>query len=732
MTNRPKFRLGIAMAGAVSAGAYTAGVIDYLLETLRDWQVEKDKNRAIMEVLFPEKEENGKLTESEVKKLEEKGYNFAIPMHDVIIEVFGGASAGAMTAAVTTLALCTEIKPVATRVEGDKPTGNLIYDAWVNLNDGKASDDSTLIQMFGTEDLNDEKKRIPSLLNSKPILRIGQKAAQVLKDKSGTLKKLSDYPYISEKLEIILSLCSLRGIPIEIGFEADKQNGEHLGAHRMKVHKLYAHFGICDNPPDHILPLDPSSNDHLDNLINCAVASGAFPFGLSSVQVQQPKEGKKKEGIIPAPDSNYLEAQIRRLFYANQEEGNGNVRMVPGVGHFETTVVDGGTINNEPFGEVLKILERHSEEDRLALEAALPEGSTNSNQTPDYYALLMIDPFPNDNKPEAPFEATESIEQMLFPLFGAVRGQAMVKEKEITAGFKLKHTRGLIKPQDGDKEYPIASGSLGGFGGFFKKEFREHDFFLGRKNCQAFLRKYFFIEQDIIENDPANLFESYKKCLNSLQGKEDSVYQKMYDQFAYVEHSEEGYGYEKVRYPIIPDMKIKKASSRISEENGKKDTEIPGDLLQPQIEIEALNKLKKPLRRRIRTLFIKLLFKLISKKKKDEEIVLDHHRREKLMAEKVILPDSKSGCLYVYDQKRYDEEVAEQRKEEKALETTVDKIIKRNFKAPAIFHFPLFVLARLVLALGLILVMWPLINIIKEKVFRAIVTDFKKRGLLKS
>lgn len=710
------------MAGAVSAGAYTAGVIDYLLETLRDWQLEKDKNLAILRELFPGKEDHTSLNPDEINKLEEKGYDFGIPMHDVVIEVLGGASAGAMTAAVTTLALCTENNPVTTQVKGDGPTGNLIYDAWVNLNDGKNPGETTLVQMFGTEDLNNEKRFIPSLLNSKPILRIGQKAAQALKDKNGALKKISEYPYISENLEIILSLCSLRGIPIQIGFEAD---GDEEGGHRMKVHKLYAHFGMCENPPDHILPLDPSSNDDLDTLVNCAVASGAFPFGLSSIQVRQQENGPKEEAVIPSPNSKYLEAQIQRLFHSNQEGEKNMVKMVPGVGHFATTVVDGGTINNEPFGEVLKVLERHKEEEQQTLD-----GNPTSGPAPDYFALLMIDPFPNDEKGEEQFEATESIEQMLLPLFGAVRGQAMVKEKEITEGFKLNHTRGLIKPKDGDKEYPIASGSLGGFGGFFKKEFREHDFFLGRKNCQAFLRKHFFIDQAIIEKDKDNLFDSYKKCLNSLDGKENSVYKNMYDRFAYIDQPKGGYYGVNVRYPIIPDMKIKNANSRLPEENGEKGVEIPEKLRNPQCEMADLLKLKKPLRQRVRTIFFKLIAKMLFKKKKEKEMVLDPDRRSKLLAENVILPDPESGCLYVYDQARYDQEVAAQKMEEEELETTVDKIVKRYFKAPGILHYPVLYLAYLFLGIGLLIGMWPIINTISEKVFRSIVSDFKKRDLI--
>jgi len=38
------FHLGLCLAGAVSAGAYTAGVIDYLIEALDKWQKRKNEN----------------------------------------------------------------------------------------------------------------------------------------------------------------------------------------------------------------------------------------------------------------------------------------------------------------------------------------------------------------------------------------------------------------------------------------------------------------------------------------------------------------------------------------------------------------------------------------------------------------------------------------------------------------------------------------------------------------
>jgi len=45
----------------------------------------------------------------------------------------------------------------------------------------------------------------------------------------------------------------------------------------------------------------------------------------------------------------------------------------------------------------------------------------------------------------------------------------------------------------------MASAIMGGFGGFFHESFRRHDFQLGRRNCQAFLRWHFALP---ISNHP--------------------------------------------------------------------------------------------------------------------------------------------------------------------------------------------------------------------------------------
>src|SRR5258708_33698059 len=64
------FKISINMAGAISAGAYTAGVLDFLTEALDAWYAAK---RAGQDV----------------------------PIHDISIEAFSGASAGGMCAAIS-------------------------------------------------------------------------------------------------------------------------------------------------------------------------------------------------------------------------------------------------------------------------------------------------------------------------------------------------------------------------------------------------------------------------------------------------------------------------------------------------------------------------------------------------------------------------------------------------------------------------------------------------------
>lgn len=482
---RDAFKIGIAMAGAVSAGAYTAGVIDYLLETLEKWDQAKKKNEQV-----------GKDSEE---------YDKSVPMHDVIIEVIGGASAGGMTAAIAALAMFEGITPI-NKANLEKK-GNKLYDAWVNLND--TDELPTLEQMLQTGDIL-ANKEVQSLLNSDPI--------DAIADKAGELTQIKDLPeYISPNLEIILTITSLRGVPVAVNFfdskkkeEKEDLDAKDQPAHRMYVHKGIAHFRVGHQPYaeeyKHVIPFHANDEENRKMLLDCAKATGAFPLGLKS----------RALGI----KSSYIEAMVHRMFgLKNKEEADKIIKATAGDNTFNFVAVDGGTINNEPFGEIIDAMVEKCKDEP--------------------YAIIMIDPFPNfaeDKSKE--YKHPTSLLDLIPNIFGAIRAQAMVKETDILRGLAGDVTRRMIFPKKNDDKYPIACGALDGFGGFFSREFREHDFNLGRYNCQKFLRKHFTIS---VDKRGSAKYENWEK-----------VSDEQHKRF-HISGDPNSNGF----YPIIPDMDVK-------------------------------------------------------------------------------------------------------------------------------------------------------------------------------
>ncbi len=530
------------MAGAVSAGAYTAGVMDYILETLSKWEKAKEKNK---------------------KVLEEYGaghpdYDASIPMHDVIIEVIGGASAGGMTSAIASLSLFEGIRPI--NPENEERKDNKLYDCWVNLNDEQGT--PTLEQMLENDDIFDDDG-VSSILNSKPVEQIAMRALN--------LDRISMLPdYISKNLEVILTITSLRGIPLAINFfDQDKdepvESREDIlahAAHRMNLHKGIAHFRVMDRVeavPDHIIPFNPRNEQDRQLLVNCAIATGAFPIGL-------------KPRYLEGTKNHYIKSMAQRMFqppYSGDYDMSGWQNSINIVAKEEDDVfnfiaVDGGAVNNEPFGEVIRALEEKCQHD----------GSD--------YAVIMIDPFPNFETEEATEpNSNPKLAELIPAFFGAVRSQALMKESDLVRGLSSDYTRRMVFPsrkKDDDPDtkdpYPISCGSLDGFGGFFSKDFREHDFFLGRKNAQSFLRNYFCIPKGKAQHVEA--FSDWTE--------DDPRYKRFYS--AAVNG-----------YPIIPDL------SYDPEQYGDNALKVPE---RRRIPDKALFNLEKPLKKRLTEVLINI------------------------------------------------------------------------------------------------------------------------------
>ncbi len=436
------FHLGLCMAGAISAGAYTAGVVDYLLETLEKWEVEKEKAR------------------------QNPGAHKDIPMHDVVISVMTGASAGGMTAIITSAAIQNKIDPITIdrRNDEDYKKKNKFYHAWVNM-----EGDNMLMQLLSTSDIEKDKKA-RSLLNSEFIENIANEVIQIDKE------NMVDRKYIHPNLELLVTLSNISGIPYKIGFLSDAPGGYLF---YTKAHNDFGHFMLMKDDDELLatkgqIPLSYLLDKNVEVAKQCAMATGAFPIGLAQRKIK-----RNKKYIVENPF-------INRLYKAPN-----NDIAIPDP--YLTLNLDGGMINNEPFEYTRQLLKRRTDEDAIS----------NSNFNSFKSCTLMVDPFPSSDSENFDIENSLSLVSAVKNILSTVTSQLLFRPDDIEQALNEKNaSRFLIAPKRtvgnvgtiGSKA--IASGSLGGFGGFIDKSFREHDFYLGRRNCQYFLRKIFTIPSD--------------------------------------------------------------------------------------------------------------------------------------------------------------------------------------------------------------------------------------------
>lgn len=416
MPDRPVFDLGLVMAGAVSAGAYTAGVVDFLIEALDAYYAERDR----------------------------PGWDG--PTHDVRVPVMAGASAGGITSAIAAVHFMhpiTHLRP-GQELAPEQAKSNQLYHSWVQQID--------ISKLLGIQDIK-QRKALVSALDSTALGEIARGALNV----DGPRAKR---PWVADPLAVFLTVANLRGMPY--GFKL--YGTAASDAYGMTNHMDEMRFAVTWQAaaPTGFIPLEaaacPAGNWEL--LATSALATGAFPVGLSP---------------------RILKRKLRDYFDRD------NIRD-PAVGNpapedYEFVCVDGGLMNNEPLEQARRYL----------------AGADKHNPRPGEVArraAIMIDPFPN----QIHFDPEARNDDRLFAvaprMFNALVNQARFKPEELAlAESDHVYSRFIISPSrreaDGRQaDFAIASATLGGFGGFFEESFRHHDYLLGRKNCQSFLKRY--------------------------------------------------------------------------------------------------------------------------------------------------------------------------------------------------------------------------------------------------
>jgi hypothetical protein len=453
---KPVFEIGIVMAGAVSAGAYSAGVMDFIMEALDAYDHAKS---------HPE---------------------WDGPTHDVRLPVLAGASAGGMTAAICALHAFREgfqhVWPEDPERRMPQRRRNRLYSSWV--------EDIDIEPLLDTADLDADDKASPakSLLCCDVIDRIVNDAFDIegAFRQPGWIGRGGDHT-----LRVFLTLTNLRGVPYSFklfGTDDPRRYG-------MLNHGDFLDFRIGPGatPIDgaHALDVKNVGGDAWELFREAAKATGAFPIGLA------PRRLKR------APRDYLFDSRVG----FERPDGKGFEVVPPdpwinGLDPYAFVAIDGGVIDNEP----LEIARRY-------LAGAGKRTPWDGVQTDK--AIILIAPFPNyqeDARERAENPTDLGLVNVSRKLLSTLIDQARFKPDELSLAVDDRYySRYIVAPErepnqnEESTKYPIACGVLGGFGGFLHRSFRRHDYLLGRRNAQAFLRWSFVLPES------AELFEGYSK-----------------------------------------------------------------------------------------------------------------------------------------------------------------------------------------------------------------------------
>jgi predicted acylesterase/phospholipase RssA len=424
------FKIGINMAGAISAGAYTAGVLDFLIEALDEWEAAKQRGDAV-------------------------------PRHEVSLEIFSGASAGGMCAAISAVQVQKDFDHIRdTSLTG---TNNRFYESWVNRID--------IRELLQTDDL-EKGQPVLSLLDSTIIGDIAQYAL--------TPGPVKARPYISPNLTLYLTLTNLRGVPYSLDSGAPGSLEESTAYYGDRLRFQAVQPGAPPpSPPAKPLPAGSAGQWAWPLLQQAAMATGAFPAFLAP-RVLNRDATDYTPPIWETADSKPAVPPIQPDWTLK----NGDT--------WQTLNVDGGVIDNDPFDLAHDYL--------LGLKPIPGDGQNPREALKADRAVITVAPFPAQDRFNPGYEAAAQagVMKAVGRLFSALISQSRFFGESLALIMTgTVFSRFMIAPSDTTLPGAAAlqCGTLGAFGGFFDRGYRAHDYALGRRNCQQFLRVQFILPQ---------------------------------------------------------------------------------------------------------------------------------------------------------------------------------------------------------------------------------------------
>jgi hypothetical protein len=434
------FEIALVLGGTVSAGAYTAGVLDFLVEALDSWTEQQSTDKTL-------------------------------PQHNVLLRIVAGTSGGGVNAAILARALNFDFPHLSSGPSPEVPqTGNPFYDVWVNL--------LTLNRFLDTSDL---PTGLLSVLNGSCI----NEGAKTIIQFQGKRPKVRTW--LAAPVRVILTLTNLRGIPYVLNF------GRKLGE-RYIDHADYIRFALAYpyqtisqfRPDELVLGFDqqfPQQQAQWHQFGEFACATSAFPVGFPPRVLERPTAHYAFRVVprIPEADRPLGGQPAYDVLHPDWDalvDGSGAIPEI-----YQFLAVDGGATDNEPIELARTGL--------CGLLASNPRDPTKANR-----AVILVDPFAGEAelgpKQIGPFASTLGgvanalIQQTRYDS----RDLALAADDNVFSRFMITPRR---KGVTGSRA--IASAGVGAFIGFACPDFMRYDYMLGRRNCQQFLRRTFVLAE---------------------------------------------------------------------------------------------------------------------------------------------------------------------------------------------------------------------------------------------
>lgn len=437
------FELGLVLGGTVSSGAFTAGVLDYLvqaLDALDGAQGAGDSNA---------------------------------PDTRVVLKVVGGASGGGVNAAILGRLIPYSFPPIA-EPNSATHTGNPFFDVWVNTLD--------ISGMLSCDDLH-PKMGLTSVLNSSPIDKAANLLVQFVGNPYGMSHSTPFRRWLDPTLTMFLTLTNLRGIPYTVDFNGGAWHDPRLKQPFVN-HGDYVRFEL-DTRPNVETPVREDAfgvslwregDGFIDweKVATFSIATGAFPIGFKARDLSRPISHYAYRVVVVPSDVGL--SQLSRLTpsWDDLRDAKGDLPD-----SYAFSCVDGGAINNSPVELV-----------RSAIAGTLSHNPRDGAVA--RRAVLLVDPFAQSAQ-LGPLSIS-NVESVVAPFVLGMVGECRYESADlILAADENIFSRFMITARRG--EYigteALATGGLAAFQGFLCRDFREHDFLLGRRNAYEFLKDRF-------------------------------------------------------------------------------------------------------------------------------------------------------------------------------------------------------------------------------------------------